>query len=324
MSEPEYPALKVVEASAPCPVLARLPRLPVSVLVLEQEGAATEGRALSARLARLADELGVGDGVRVKDCTFSSWPALHDEAPEGRFDAVFLHVAQLPSDPDAPRSPRPDVTDALARLLGNVEARFQVVSWACPADEAVDRRPELLLSLLARGAPPAVLVPSEWSSEAVGAFEETLFERLLNDAPLVQATATATGETRPSPTIYQPPGRRHGLDLGRLLEDHRRRIEEGASALRMLGREVEAFRPHPDAIGQPAWTEIAADVTAAQDRLEGIKVAVEEINRDRDPAGWSRLAHSIQALRDCEDGIQQDRRRLEAFQEAAYEATPRG
>jgi len=324
MSDAEYPELKVVEASAPCPVLARLPRLPVSVLVLEQEGATGEGRPLAARLTRLADEFGVGAGLQVAHHAFSSWPALEDEPPRGRYDAVFLHITSLPADSDDPRSPRSDVLELTSRLLANLEVRFYVVARTSDAD-TTDRRMGLLLSLVERGAPPAVLLPAEWTAEEVSDFEEALFERILHDAPLVQAAATATGELRPLPTIYQPPGRRHGLDLGRLLEDHRRRIEEGGNALRILRREVEAFRPGEDeASHASAWQEIADDVSGAQDALDGIKHAVEEINRDRDPAGWSRLADSIAALRDWEGGVQQDRDRLDAFREVAYGDPSRG
>lgn len=321
MSDAEYPELKVVEASAPCPVLARLPRLPVSVLVLVQAGAEGEGKPLAARLARLADELGVGHGVQVIEHSFTDWPSLDQEPPTGRFDALFLHAAPLPPDPEEPRDPRGDVIDVMARLLSNLEVRFQVVG---PGGGEADRRAGLLLALLRRGAPPAVLLPADWSEERVGAFEASFFERILHDAPLVQAAATASGDNGALPTLYQPPGRRHGLDLGRLLEDHRRRIEQGASALRMLQRETEAFRPDPEDAAQEPWEEIAADVIEAQERLEAIKQAVEEINRDRDPAGWSRLADSISALEEWEASIQQDRERLAAFQEAAYGAASRG
>ncbi len=327
MSEQEYPALKVVEASATCPVLARLPRLPVSVLVLLQEGAGGHGRSLAARLTRLAEDLAVGDGVRVVEHTFADWPSLLEEAPSKRFDVVFLRPGWLPADSDDPGQPRPDVVEDLARLLGNVEARFQVVAPGRAKDgsEHLDRRPALLLALLDRGAPPAVEIPAAWSAEDVASFEEALFERILHDAPLVQAAATAAGDRVPLPVLYQPPGRRHGLDLGRLLEDHRRRIEEGGSAVRILLREVEAARPsEDDAALEPGWTEIAQDVIAAQDALEAIKEAVEEINRDRDPAGWSRLATSISDLKEWHARIQDDRGRLEGFREAAYEAAPRG
>ena len=326
MSDEEYPELKVVEASAPCPVLARLPRLPVAVLVVVPAGSVGEGRPLADRLGRLADHLGVGDGVRVVEHRFTDWPSLLDEAPSGRFDAVFLHPGPVPADSEDLRYPRPDVVENLFRLLGNVEARFQVVAPEPGVDGlGVDRRTELLLALLQRGAPPAVQIPMQWSAEEVASFEEELLERILHDAPLVQASAAATRDRLPPPVVYQPPGRRHGLDLGRLLEDHRRRIEEGGSALRMLLREVEAFRPPEDEVTpDAAWHAIFDDVIVAQDALEAIKVAVEEINRDRDPAGWSRLATSITALKAWEADVHEHRRRLEAFREAAYGAVPRG
>ena len=327
MSDAEYPELKVVEASAPCPVLARLPRLPVAVLVLVQEGFTGEGRPLADRLVRLAEDLAVGDGVSVTAHSFVDWPSMLADAPVGRFDVVFLHTLRLPADPDDASLTRGDVVDGLFRLLGNVEARFQVVAPEGGARESggVDRRPDLLLALLRRGAPPAIQIPKEWPVEEVARFELELLERILHDAPLVQAAATATGDRSPLPTVYQPPGRRHGLDLGRLLEDHRRRIEEGGSALRMLLREVEAFRPPPEERPpDAAWQEISRDMSAGQEALEAIKEAVEEINRDRDPAGWSRLADSIAGLKEWEAQIQEYRRRLDGFREAAYGAAPRG
>jgi hypothetical protein len=44
-----------------------------------------------------------------------------------------------------------------------------------------------------------------------------------------------------------------------------------------------------------------------------IRDSCEEIDRDRDPAGWSRLAANIDALRRLEDAVQGDRDRLAAI-----------
>ena len=50
--------------------------------------------------------------------------------------------------------------------------------------------------------------------------------------------------------------------------------------------------------------------------LAQIKAAVEEINRDRDPAGWSRLAESIARHQRWEDELDRARHGLEATREA--------
>ena len=309
MTDEEYPGPTITETAATCPTLARLPKLPVTVLVLRDPTEDEGRRRIGARLLRLASELGVGDGVVVQEHEIESWAALDDSPPRGRFDAVFLCPDTIPGAWDDPTEPRDEVVDALARLFDIAETRFAVL---CPPDEGAERRRSLTLRLMERGGPPLVVVPADWNDPEVGAFVEGLFERLLHDSPLVRAITDAAAERSGEVQLVRPPGRRHGLDLGRLLEDHRRRIEEGGSALRSFRRQVEAERPEqPD----PRWTEVSDGTEARQDELDAIKEAVEEINRDRDPAGWSRLGVTIARLERWESGLERARRTLEAIRD---------
>ena len=266
------------------------------------------GRGLATRLARLADELGVGDGVQVAEREGPAWNSLFEDHEPARYDGVFVVAPELPAALDDPAEPDDALIEALAGLLADSETRFLILQP--PAPEAVDRRDALCLRLAERGSPPAVVVPREWDVADAEQFAEGLFERLLHDSPLTRAVSDATAGMTPPAVVYQPPGRRHGLDLARLLEDHRRRIEEGGSALRMFLRELEAARP--EGPPSPEWTHVADRATASLEQLEEVKAAVEEINRDRDPAGWSRLSKSIARLAGWEDELERSRNALEA------------
>ncbi|MCO4768547.1 MAG: hypothetical protein KDA24_00845 [Deltaproteobacteria bacterium] len=313
MTEEEYPGPRLIETSAPCPPLARLPKLPVRVLVLSREGdQGEERRRLASRLARLADELGVGAGVRVAAHSFTDWAHLGEGLEPGRYDAVFFSDTDLPGAYDDPSEPADGLLDALFLLLADSETRFIVLQP--PSGGAVDRRDALCLRLADRGSPPAVVVPQGWAEGDADTFVETLFERILHDWPLARAVTDAAGHRTPRVTIFQPPGRRHGLDLGRLLENHRRRIEEGGSALRSFLRELEAARPEEES---GPWHDIAGQASQRQEELDAVKADVEEINRDRDPAGWSRLVESIARLNRWEEGLERARAALEATRGAA-------
>jgi len=311
MSDAEYPAPRVIETSAPCPPLARLPKLPVRVLVLDRGEADEERRGLGHRLARLADELGVGAGVQVAEHRIPDWEDPLDGLELARFDAVFVTSTDFPGAFDDPSEPADGLVDALSMLLADAETRFYVL--APPPPDLPDRRHALCLRLAERGSPPAIVVPTDWEEASVAQFLSALFERILHDWPLARAVADAAAGTLPVPVIYQPPGRRHGLDLGRLLEDHRRRIEEGASSLRMFLRELQAAGPD----GDESLARVAADTPSRQTELEEIKGAVEEINRDRDPAGWSRLAESIARLQRWEEDLERARQTLDERRLAA-------
>jgi len=309
MTEEEYPGPRIIETSAPCPTLARLPKLPVRVLILSAGGDdGAEGRGLASRLVRLADELGVGTGVQVQERHAAHWDALFEDHERERWDGVFVAESDLPASYDDPSEPTDGLIDSLSLLLADSDTRFLVLQP--PHEGEFDRRNALCLRLAERGSPPAVVVPATWGDGEADAFADALLERILHDAPLVAAVSDAAEPRLPPPTIFKPPGRRHGLDLGRLLEDHRRRIEEGAIALRMFLRELQAVRGDGDP--DPRGVALAEGAEAQQVELEGVKSAVEEINRDRDPAGWSRLADSIARLQRWEDELEGARHALEA------------
>jgi hypothetical protein len=256
----------------------------------------------------VADELGVGDGVRVTERHGPTWRAVLEEYEPVRHDGVFLICDAIPPSYDDPTEPDDAMLDALSALLADSETRFLVL--LPPGEAALDRRDSLALRLAERGSPPAVVVPRGWGEAASDRFAEALFERLLHDSPLGRGVGDASAGMLPPAVIYQPPGRRHGLDLARLLEDHRRRIEEGASTLRMFLRELQAAVPPGDP--SAVWVRVQGSAELASEQLDAVKADVEEINRDRDPAGWSRLAQSIARLQRWEDELDRARHTLEA------------
>ena len=314
MTDEDYPGPRLIETSAPCPPLARLPKLPVSVLVLSREEADGEDRrGLASRLARLAAELGVGDGVQVTSHIFKDWEHFRDGLEPGRYDCMFLCDTEFLGAYDDPSEPADELIDSLSIVLSDAETRFIVLQP--PRDGVPDRRDSLCLRLADRGSPPAVVVPSQWDLAEGERFSAVVFERILHDWPLARAVADAMGDQELRVTIFQPPGRRHGLDLGRLLENHRRRIEEGGNALRIFQRELEAARPVE---GDPGpWEQIAGQASRRQEELESVKDSIEEINRDRDPAGWSRLGELIARLNRWEEELERARSALEATRHPA-------
>jgi len=226
---------------------------------------------------------------------------------------VFLRPSGLPADPCDPDRPADQVLQQLSRLLRDLAVRFWLMdpptdssSATAPAaaDEPEDaRRVALCRALVGRGGPPAVLPPSAWSSEELARFHEDFLERVLHDAPLSSAVGRATSADGPPASLFVPAGRRHGLDLGRLLEDHRRRIDAAGGALAVLHRELEAVPEAAGLSGEALRTALDQDARERDGRLGRVKAACDEINRDRDPAGWSRLSANIQQLSELETDI---------------------
>jgi hypothetical protein len=104
--------------------------------------------------------------------------------------------------------------------------------------------------------------------------------------------------------VFQPRGLRNGLDLGRILEEHRRRIDALAVGMKTFGREIEAASQTLEGDG---WEERLLKVAQRVESLESARQACEEINRDRDPAGWSRLTANRELLDVLEEDDQRDR-----------------
>ena len=306
----------VVESAAACPGLARLPRLPIRVLVLTApELEDPERRSLADRLTRRTDELGVADGVAIAAETFSSWALSPGGASRKRFDIVLFRPSAIPAVDGASAEPTEEVIDVLARVLGHLETRFWVLDPPPPgAPEGEDaRRVKLCRDLTSRGAPPVVRLPQDWEADQLPGFYEDLLEWVLHDAPLVKAVSRATGDRRPIPAIFQPAGGRFGLDLGRLLEDHRKQIGEESSSVKVFQRELEAARPEDDARSQDLWVSLEADLRVRLEALEQVRDQAAEINRDRDPAGWSRLAANIEELKVIQLNGRRDRDQLLAL-----------
>ena len=221
----------------------------------------------------------------------------------------------VPAPEGSTSEPTEAVVDVLARVLGDLETRFWVLDP--PPDGAPDgedaRRLKLCRDLVNRGGPPAVQLPQGWKTEELLGFYEDLLEWVLHDAPLVKAVSRATGERRPMPAIFQPAGGRFGLDLGRLLEDHRKRINDESISVKIFQREVEAVRPPDDDRRQEFWVSLEADTLGRLDALERVRNQAAEISRDRDPAGWSRLATNIDELRSIQEASRRDRDQLLAL-----------
>ena len=306
----------IVESAMACAGLSRLPRLPIRVLVLTSpELEDPSRRSLADRLARRTDELGVADGVAVAREAFASWELTPSGAGRKRFDIVLFRPAAIPAPEGASAEPTEAVVDVLARVLGDLETRFWVLdpspSGAPEGDDA--RRLKLCRDLVDRGGPPVVQLPFGWDTEELLGFHEDLLEWVLHDASLLKSVSRATGSRRPIPAIFQPAGGRFGLDLGRLLEDHRKQIDEESCSVRVFQRELEAARPEGDAHRQDHWASLQADADGRLEDLERVRQQVVEINRDRDPAGWSRLAANIEELRVIQQNGRRDRDQLLAL-----------
>lgn len=317
MSDEDYIEPRIVESSAVCEALSRLPRLPVRVLVLAHDSVdqEREGRTVVQRALRTANDLGVGEAVVVEHRLWLRWGVLETDPPTARYDIVVFRADGLPPSIDDPKAPDPRCAAVLLGVLSRVAARFWTFDQEVfpEIEEEQDYRGQALcMQVLAEGGPPSVRLPLGWDGSARDDFLVTLFEHALHDAPLPSATDRAWDRSLPPPELFLPEGRRHGLDLARLLEDHRSRIQDLTTALRIFQREVEATRPE-DAEGAERWGGVRDGVGARQDTLAVIRDSCEEIDRDRDPAGWSRLAANIDALRRLEDAVQGDRDRLAAI-----------
>ena len=316
MSDEDYIEPRIVESAAVCAALSRLPRLPVRGLVLSQDSVVTDhvGRTVAQRILRTADELGVGGAIVVEERSWNNWAGLESEAPMGRFDIVFFRPDGLAPDPSRLDASHPWCADVLAAVLEGVSARFWTLDQHIlpeVLEQQEQRANHLCMQVLARGGAPSVRLPAAWEAPARAEFLVRLFEYALHDAPLTAAATRAWDRDLEPPELFLPEGRRHGLDLARLLESHRSRIQELATSLRILQREVEAARPGGD--HAEGWGGVREAMLGRQDALSVIRDSCEEIDRDRDPAGWSRLSADIEALRRLEAAVEKDRGRLESI-----------
>jgi hypothetical protein len=263
---PTVPELPVVEVGGAWRPLGQLPALPVRVLVV---GSPLRKRPLAARLERLAVDLGAEGGVLVGTCPDESGPW-----PAGRWDVVVLRASPelILHSPDL-RTP-----------LELAQARVLLV-----LTEDGDAGREWADALAFEGAPPLVhAVPS--GDEAAMVFAEVLMERLLHDSTLARAMDRAAAAAACPARLLVPDACRPGLDLGRLLEAHRQEIEGLHSRTRAFLREIEA-------VAAPAVVDrLSARAARRLDVLAQLKVGCGEIHRDRDPAGWARLARSLDEL----------------------------
>jgi hypothetical protein len=295
---------RVVEFPAECEVLDALPVLPVRVLVVTADGVEEQGRrSLADRLERTAESLGVAEGLVVAQRPRFDWQTTASSRNE-RFDVIFFRPGVIPADAKDDRLPAAHMLDGLQGLLVDSRTRFWLLDPGCAEehDSRLQQRCEALCrNVVSGGGPPAVLIPPQWDSDRKLRFHQSLLEWSLHDAPLDLAVGRATGSAGPVPVLFLPSGRRHGLDLGRLLEDYRRRIDGTYAALRMLSAELASL--------SEGGTEGELRVRLQQDSqswladLDMVKQSCDEINRDRDPAGWSRLRASLKALRQVEQAV---------------------
>jgi hypothetical protein len=313
MNDPEYPELRTVELDVVCPPLERLPVLPIRVRVTASSAEIDGRKPLASRLQRVAEELGVESGVRVDSTELVGGP------PDNGCDVLWLRLHSLPPAPGELELPDPDRVAVVSDHVSAAGCRFWILDMAEVEDpHAVDRRAEALARrVVGLGCPPAVLVPAAWDTEQRLHFHEELLRRALHDAPLERAASKAAGTLRPLPALVIPGGRRHGLDLGRLLEHHRVRIEEGFGRLRMLEKELDASRPFAAAAPPGQWASLEQAVDSRLPELKRLKENADEINRDRDPAGWARLLNNIEDLRRLQEGVRRDRTLLEGLRSPA-------
>jgi len=304
---------RVVEFPAECPILDSLPDLPVRVLLISATGVEPEGRrGLADRLERTAESLGVAEGLVVEERPLLNWSTDCGAAGE-RFDVVFLRPGEVPADDDDARVPAVHTVGGLLGMFGELRSRFWLLDATVPDPHDPDlvyRSEALCRDVVSRGGPPAVLIPPEWGNDRRLLFHQSLLEWSLHDAPLDVAVSRATGHTGPVPVLFLPSGRRHGLDLGRLLEDYRSRIDGAGVALRMLSVELAALEA-ATFVNEDACAELSRDATIWAQSLEVVKGSCDEINRDRDPAGWSRLRASLDQLKELEDNVGAAREAIE-------------
>jgi hypothetical protein len=215
----------------------------------------------------------------------------------------------LPPHPDDATEPADEAYEALRGLLANLGVRFLVFGPSPQSDdgEELARRVKLVGRLRASGGPATVLLPVEWPEPVVETFVTTFLQRTLHDASFERAVARASVGRFELPTVFQPSGLRNGLDLGRILEGHRRRMDSLHAGMKTFGRELEAAQR---SLGGEGWVERLGRVAQRIQTLEGARMACEEINRDRDPAGWSRLAANRELLDVLEDDDRVDREQL--------------
>jgi hypothetical protein len=308
MPETDYPEVLIVESDVPCPVLDQLPRLPVRIHVLDARGQSSDPSTLSDTLAQLAEDLGAAEGVEVRGSCSAGWTSRLGSG-SGRWDGLVLLPPHLPPHPDDPTEPADEVYEALRGLLANLGVRFLVFAPSPEAQDAEElaRRVKLVGRLRANGGPATVLLPVEWPEGVVTEFVTTFLERILHDASLERAVSRASVGRFELPTIFQPAGPRNGLDLGRILEEHRRRMDALSAAMKTFGRELEAAGR---SLGGEGWAERLGRVAQRVESLETARLACEEINRDRDPAGWSRLAANRELLDVLKDDDNVDRELL--------------
>ena len=303
MPETDYPEVLIVESDVPCPVLEQLPRLPVRIHVLDAREEKSPPSNLADALARLAADLGAAEGVEVRGSESAGWTSRLGSG-SGRWDGLVLLPPVLARHPDDPTEPTDEAFESLRGLLSNTGVRFLVLapSTRSADEEELARRVKLVRALQAAGGPPTVLLPVEWPHAVVTEFALGFLERILHDAALDRAVSRASRGRFEMPTVFQSRGRRNGLDLGRILEEHRRRMDELTAGMKTLQREFEAAA---QALGGAGWDDRFAQIAQRIGSLEGARVACEEINRDRDPAGWSRLT----ANRELLDVLAEDDRR---------------
>lgn len=157
-----------------------------------------------------------------------------------------------------------------------------------------------------------MLVPQEWESDRRLHFHQALLEWSLHDAPLDLAVRRAAGSDGPVPVLFLPSGRRHGLDLGRLLEDYRRRIDGTYAALRMLSVELASLSAE-SGMREDRRDSLQESADVWMTHMRTVKESCAEINRDRDPAGWSRLRASLDELALVEGGVASARHEIECL-----------
>jgi len=313
VSETDYPEVLIVESDLPSPALEQLPRLPVRIHVLDARGGECEPSTLADALARLAEDLGASEGVEVRGSRSAGWTSRLVSG-SGRWDGLLFLPPVLPPHSDDPNEPAEEAFEALRGLLANIGVRFWVLgpSSGRTDGEELTRRVKLVRRLMAQGGPATVLLPVEWPEAVVQEFALVFLERILHDALLDRAVSRASVGRFERPTVFQSRGLRNGLDLGRLLEVHRRRISELGAAMKTLSRELEAAS---EELGGGGWVERLAKVEQRIQTLDSARIACEEIDRDRDPAGWSRLAANWELLDVIEEDDKQDlkllRRQLE-------------
>jgi len=260
-------------------------------------------------------EAEVRDEVPVEEVCYRTFEDLSNGLPEGRFDIVYWVMGALPtrSTTTGDSISELEVVQAWRNFLSTAQTRAWIVdlqgtkedvgsldTWACAVTEG--------------GGPPAVVLPSDWSQPYRETFLRGLQLGLINGSRLSTATwqALLESEADCSPRLFMPRNGDNGLNLGRLLEQHRNHIEKLDADYRTFGRRLEADVPPEGSLGFDAWREMSESLPETLQELERLADRQASVAQERTPRGWVELQHDIERAEELNLALENQEETLHA------------